>query len=190
MSGSWYRIGRDQSTCRSPFLSQRQISEDGRSGHGYRSGERAGRLEAGHDERSKSSGKKRRCRGPDRSPQQKQSGKERKPESRHPYEDVLVRQREHRVGHDYQTQNDHSAQKSVGDIARPQTHRRWNALHFPEERDRALVTIAGVIPDVDGLGIVADVLTRNSNHPVELWGKFHHVLAHNLGFALLEHFSR
>ena len=52
-------------------------------------------------------------------------------------------------------------------------------------RERAFVTIAGVIPDVDGLGIVADFLTRNSNHPLEWWGRFHHVLAHNLGFALL-----
>ena len=52
-------------------------------------------------------------------------------------------------------------------------------------RERALVTIAGVIPDVDGLGIVADLLTRNSNHPLEWWGRFHHVLGHNLAFALL-----
>ncbi len=52
-------------------------------------------------------------------------------------------------------------------------------------RERALVTIAGIIPDVDGLGIVADFLTRNSEHPLEWWGRFHHVLGHNLGFALV-----
>ena len=51
-------------------------------------------------------------------------------------------------------------------------------------RERALVTVAGIIPDVDGFGIVTDLLTRNSEHPLELWGKFHHVLAHNLGFGL------
>ena len=51
-------------------------------------------------------------------------------------------------------------------------------------RERAFVTLAGVIPDVDGLGIVADFLTRHSGKPLELWGRFHHVLAHNLGFAL------
>ena len=35
-----------------------------------------------------------------------------------------------------------------------------------DRRYRALVTIAGVIPDVDGLGIVAGVATRNSIHPM------------------------
>lgn len=52
------------------------------------------------------------------------------------------------------------------------------------QRERALVTMAGVIPDVDGLGMVADFLTGDSPQPLELWGKFHHVLAHNLGFGL------
>ena len=52
-------------------------------------------------------------------------------------------------------------------------------------RERALVTLAGVIPDVDGLGMVADFLTRYSDKPLEWWGRFHHVLAHNLGFALV-----
>ncbi len=51
-------------------------------------------------------------------------------------------------------------------------------------RDRALVTVAGVIPDVDGFGMVTDFLTRNSAQPTEWWGEFHHVLAHNLGFGL------
>ena len=51
-------------------------------------------------------------------------------------------------------------------------------------RERALVTLAGVIPDVDALGLVADFLTRNSAQPLNWWGRFHHVLAHNLGFAL------
>ncbi|MBI1955737.1 MAG: metal-dependent hydrolase [Acidobacteria bacterium] len=51
-------------------------------------------------------------------------------------------------------------------------------------RERALVTIAGMVPDVDGLGIVADLMTRNSAQPLEWWGRFHHVLAHNLGFGL------
>src|SRR3990167_2316095 len=52
------------------------------------------------------------------------------------------------------------------------------------QRERALVAIAGIVPDVDGFGIVTDLLTRNSEHPLELWGRFHHVLAHNLGFGL------
>jgi inner membrane protein len=54
-----------------------------------------------------------------------------------------------------------------------------------ERRDRALVTVAGVIPDTDGLGIVAELATRNSQHPLNWWSDYHHVLGHNLGFALL-----
>jgi membrane-bound metal-dependent hydrolase YbcI (DUF457 family) len=53
------------------------------------------------------------------------------------------------------------------------------------KRDRALITWASVVPDVDGLGIIADRLTRNSNHPLNWWGEYHHTLGHNLGFALV-----
>lgn len=51
-------------------------------------------------------------------------------------------------------------------------------------RDRALVTLAGVAPDIDGLGAIADLLTRNSGHPLDWFARYHHSL-HNLGFALL-----
>ncbi len=53
-----------------------------------------------------------------------------------------------------------------------------------ERRDRALVTLAGVAPDVDGLGLAVDVLTAASASPTDLWGRYHHVLGHNLGFGL------
>ena len=33
-------------------------------------------------------------------------------------------------------------------------------------RDRAIVTLASVVPDLDGLGIVPELLTRNSSHPL------------------------
>ncbi|MBW1771166.1 MAG: metal-dependent hydrolase [Deltaproteobacteria bacterium] len=52
-------------------------------------------------------------------------------------------------------------------------------------RERVLVTIAGVIPDVDGLVIIANFLTRHSDRPLQWWGRFHHVLAHNVTFALV-----
>jgi hypothetical protein len=48
-------------------------------------------------------------------------------------------------------------------------------------RDRALATLAGVIPDIDGLGIVAEFLTHDSQHPLLWWSAYHHVLAHNVG---------
>ncbi|MBI4463544.1 MAG: metal-dependent hydrolase [Acidobacteria bacterium] len=50
--------------------------------------------------------------------------------------------------------------------------------------ERAAVTLAGVIPDVDGLGMVVDFATRNSANPSNWWGSYHHILAHNVGFAL------
>lgn len=50
-------------------------------------------------------------------------------------------------------------------------------------RDRALVTLAAVIPDVDGLGVIPEVLTRHSAHPLTWFSDYHHVL-HNLAFAL------
>ena len=54
-----------------------------------------------------------------------------------------------------------------------------------DRRDRALVTIAGIIPDADGVGLIAEIATRNSAHPLNWWSDYHHVLGHNLGFALL-----
>src|ERR1017187_1136104 len=49
-------------------------------------------------------------------------------------------------------------------------------------KERALVTFACVVPDVDGLGIVAEYLTRNSQHPLEWFSTYHHSL-HSLPFA-------
>jgi inner membrane protein len=39
--------------------------------------------------------------------------------------------------------------------------------------------------DLDGLGLVAEVATRNSDQPLFWWSEYHHVLGHNLLFALL-----
>jgi inner membrane protein len=52
-------------------------------------------------------------------------------------------------------------------------------------RDRVLVTLAGVIPDVDGLGIIVELLTRHRAQPLLWWSEYHHVLGHHLGFALV-----
>jgi inner membrane protein len=51
-------------------------------------------------------------------------------------------------------------------------------------RERAIVTLAGVAPDVDGLGISVEYLTRNSHHPLEWFSKYHHSL-HSLPFAMV-----
>ena len=52
-----------------------------------------------------------------------------------------------------------------------------------ERRDRTLVTLSAVVPDVDGLGIIPEVLTRNTSHPVLWFSQYHHVL-HTLCFAV------
>ncbi|MCI5158848.1 MAG: metal-dependent hydrolase [Candidatus Electrothrix sp. AUS1_2] len=54
-----------------------------------------------------------------------------------------------------------------------------------ERRERALITVAGIIPDADGLVIVGDFLAGRSTEQLELWGRYHHVLGHNIGFAAL-----
>jgi hypothetical protein len=51
-------------------------------------------------------------------------------------------------------------------------------------RDRWLVTASVVVPDVDGLGIVAEVATRHSAHPLLWFSQYHHSL-HNLSFAVV-----
>ena len=53
-----------------------------------------------------------------------------------------------------------------------------------ERQDRALVSLACVVPDVDGLGIVPELLTRHSTHPLLWFSQYHHSL-HTLGFALV-----
>lgn len=53
-----------------------------------------------------------------------------------------------------------------------------------DRKDRSLVTLACVIPDIDGLGIVPELLTRNSPHPL-LWFTLYHHSLHNLAFALV-----
>jgi inner membrane protein len=51
-------------------------------------------------------------------------------------------------------------------------------------KERALVTLAGVVPDIDGLGAIPDILTRNSAHPLDWFATYHHQL-HNLTFGLV-----
>lgn len=60
-----------------------------------------------------------------------------------------------------------------------------NSVPTLTKRERAMVTWASVIPDVDGLGIIAEKLTQNSAHPLNWWSEYHHVLGHNLGFAFV-----
>lgn len=54
-----------------------------------------------------------------------------------------------------------------------------------DRRDRAIVTLAGIAPDLDGLGAIPELLTRNSAHSLDWFSRYHHVLGHNVGFALV-----
>ncbi len=55
-----------------------------------------------------------------------------------------------------------------------------------EERDRTLVTVCGVAPDLDGLGVVVDGVNPELGRP-ESWyyGQYHHALLHGLPAAVL-----
>ena len=51
-------------------------------------------------------------------------------------------------------------------------------------RERTIVTFAAVVPDVDGLGIIPELLTRHSRHPLLWFSEYHHSL-HTLLFAVI-----
>jgi inner membrane protein len=50
-------------------------------------------------------------------------------------------------------------------------------------KQRTLIALAGVAPDFDGVGIIAEVLTRNSPHPLPWFSEYHHILGHNITAA-------
>ncbi|MDF1564028.1 MAG: metal-dependent hydrolase [Deltaproteobacteria bacterium] len=53
-----------------------------------------------------------------------------------------------------------------------------------DRRDRALVTLAALSPDLDGAGLVVDLLRGDFALRRDYWEAWHHVLAHNLTFAV------
>jgi inner membrane protein len=62
----------------------------------------------------------------------------------------------------------------------------WMVANYADRpRDRALIMLAGVVPDLDGLGIIPEVLTANSSHPLPWFTEYHHILGHNIAFAAL-----
>jgi inner membrane protein len=60
-----------------------------------------------------------------------------------------------------------------------------NLLPHSTKRDRAIITFAGVVPDLDGLGIVPEMLTRHTSSPLLWWTNYHHVPGHNIAGALV-----
>jgi inner membrane protein len=48
-------------------------------------------------------------------------------------------------------------------------------------RDCRLVALAGIVPDLDGLGVVVDLVNQAlGNEPTFLYGRFHHLLLHGV----------
>lgn len=72
----------------------------------------------------------------------------------------------------------------------PETHllASWVIAAFITDnpRDCRLVTLAGVLPDVDGLGLLVDAATGAwGNHPTQLYAQYHHYLLHGIWGAVL-----
>lgn len=54
-----------------------------------------------------------------------------------------------------------------------------------QRRERSLITFSAVAADLDGLGMLVELPTRNGAHPVLWWTDYHHVLTHNVAAALV-----
>lgn len=52
------------------------------------------------------------------------------------------------------------------------------------KKNRAIVTVSGIVPDIDGLGIIFDFLASHKEQELVWWSKYHHTLGHNIGFGL------
>jgi inner membrane protein len=63
----------------------------------------------------------------------------------------------------------------------------WVVAQAPglDKRGRWAVTLAGIVPDLDGLGVVVDLATRGTAHPTSLFADWHHQLSHNALAALV-----
>jgi hypothetical protein len=63
----------------------------------------------------------------------------------------------------------------------------WNisAITSKEKRDRILITLGGVLPDIDGLGIVLDLFLKKQGGKWLFYSEYHHYFAHNIGMAII-----
>lgn len=60
------------------------------------------------------------------------------------------------------------------------------ANHAPiDGRDRLLVTLGCVLPDLDGLGLVVGVVVADGESALDLFSRYHHALTHNLATCLI-----
>lgn len=52
-------------------------------------------------------------------------------------------------------------------------------------REKTAIVVAAAVPDLDGLGVIAELATRDSEHPLLWWTEYHHILGHNLSFGVV-----
>ena len=60
----------------------------------------------------------------------------------------------------------------------------WSVANLDslERRDRLIVTIGGVLPDIDSIGIVPELITGGR---LDWFSRYHHLIAHNLLTAVI-----
>lgn len=54
-----------------------------------------------------------------------------------------------------------------------------------DTRDRGLIGVASISPDLDGVVVIGDLVQGRSLDSCELYATYHHVLCHNLLFAVV-----
>lgn len=54
-----------------------------------------------------------------------------------------------------------------------------------DTRDRGLIGVASILPDLDGIVVIGDLVQGRSLDCCELYATYHHVLCHNLLFAVV-----
>jgi hypothetical protein len=54
-----------------------------------------------------------------------------------------------------------------------------------KRHEKGWVVAASIAPDLDGLGILVEIPTRNTQSPLYWWSEYHHLLAHNALFSVL-----
>lgn len=62
----------------------------------------------------------------------------------------------------------------------------WLIAEIPPgltRKDKVAITVAGVIPDIDGIGAIAEHITRENADPL-LWFTHYHHMLHNVAFGL------
>ncbi|MBF0369817.1 MAG: metal-dependent hydrolase [Magnetococcales bacterium] len=51
-------------------------------------------------------------------------------------------------------------------------------------KERGIITLAALVPDLDGLGIIMQYITQDSDHQATWYFDYHHTFGHNLFFGI------